>query len=113
MAGSKAKRRPLSEAVKPPTPVPKTEVDLEGLDNLTKNKVGSAVKTKVKAPRPKPTPRVAVKSTKAGSKTNSTRKLSVDLDAELFTKFKAWCAINNTRMKAWVAEMIREAVDKA
>jgi hypothetical protein len=107
----KSKRVPLTQAVTPPTPLPKPEVDLEGLDNLTKNKSGSADKPRVKAPKPKHTPRGAVKGTKAVSKTNSTRKLSVDLDAELFTKFKAWCAINNTRMKSWVAEKIRETVE--
>ncbi len=38
------------------------------------------------------------------------KRLSVDLNTELFASFKAWCAIKQTTMKKKVVELIEETI---
>ena len=101
----KPKRKSLTESVgQPPRPVPKADVDLEGLEKVTgklpSKPQTSAKKAKKNNPKPKNNP-------------VRLRRLSVDLDEELLGKFKAWCAVNHTTIKKRVVELISDAVDRA
>ena len=102
---AKPKRKSLTETVKqPPRSVPKVEVDLEGLDQVTGKLPAAAPAAKKKARKNNPKPK---------SNPARLRRLSVDLDEDLLAKFKAWCAVNHTTIKKRVVELISEAVDRA
>jgi len=84
--------------MKPKNPIPKADLDLDGLDKVTSIAAKNPEPEKVSLiPVPKKPP-------------SKPKRLSVDLDHELFSKFKAWCAINNTTIKKCTVEMIRKTV---
>ena len=105
---AKAQRKSLQDTVSapPPKPLPKPDLDLAGLENVTK-KLERAGEPTAPPVREKTSRKAVAKPPKEPEKP---KRLSVDLDPELFFKYKEWCAAKRITMKKRTIQMIVEAV---
>ena len=101
MANKTKTRKKLGDTVKKPAPLPKADVDLEGLEKITEPKRAEDAKPQAPTPAKKEPEKV------------ETKRLSVDLEKSLFAKFKARCAEQDTTIKERVVEWIRQDVGVA
>ncbi len=95
---TKSKRKSLQDPVpSPKKTLPKPDLGLDGLEAAT---------AKIDKP-------AALKKARPKRKGDGKpKRLSVDLDSELFANFKAWCAVNQTTIKEKVVQLIRKTVER-